>query len=154
MKHNLRIQTRLSNEEGISYTEFSYQILQAYDWLHMLEKHNCNLQLGGNDQTGNITTGFELIDKIKPNHKCFGLTLPLLTNKAGEKLGKSAGNAVWLCDKMLSSFEFYQYFLNTSDQMVETYLKLFTFLPKNEINDLMEKHKVIYKYFFSNNPFN
>lgn len=70
-----RIQSRLSNTEGMSYTEFSYQILQAYDWLHLLEKHNCHLQVGGNDQTGNITTGYELIDKLKPNQKCFGLTL-------------------------------------------------------------------------------
>ena len=91
---------------------------------------------------GNITSGHDIIAKVETKTKCFGLTLPIITNEAGNKLGKSAGNAVWLDDKMLPPFSFYQFFVNTSDQMVETYLKLFTFLPLNEIDDLMRKHKL------------
>ena len=91
---------------------------------------------------GNVHTGYEFISHIKPKHKVFGLTLPLLTNKAGEKFGKSAGNAIWLDESMLSTYDFYQYFFNTSDQTVEEYLKIFTLLPLSEIEDLMMKHKV------------
>ncbi|RMZ99151.1 tyrosine--tRNA mitochondrial, partial [Brachionus plicatilis] len=97
--------------------------------------------IGGNDQTGNIKTGHELISKLKPDKRIFGLTLPIITSEKGDKLGKSAGNAVWLEQDMFSAFDFYQFFYNTSDQMVETYLKLFTFLPINEIDDLMLKHQ-------------
>ena len=89
---------------------------------------------------GNITSGHDIIAKVESKKKCFGITLPIITNEAGNKLGKSAGNAVWLDDKMLPPFSFYQFFVNTSDQMVKTYLRLFTFLPLNEIDDLMQKH--------------
>lgn len=135
-----QIETRLKSPAGINYTEFSYQAFQAYDWYHLINKHNCRIQLGGNDQIGNITTGFEFVQALKKHEAMYGLTLPLLT-KDGEKLGKSAGNAIWIDPEQLSTFEFYQYFLNTSDQMVESYLKLFTFLPLNEIDDLMKRHR-------------
>ncbi|CAF0794593.1 unnamed protein product, partial [Brachionus calyciflorus] len=136
-----QIETRIKSKEGINYTEFSYQLFQAFDWLHLVENHNCTIQIGGNDQTGNIKTGHELISKLKPEKRIFGLTLPIITSEKGDKLGKSAGNAVWLENDMFSAFDFYQFFYNTSDQMVETYLKLFTFLPNNEIDDLMFKHR-------------
>jgi tyrosyl-tRNA synthetase len=103
---------------------------------------NCNLQIGGNDQTGNMKTGHELISKLMPKQSTFSITLPLVTSEKGEKLGKSAGNAVWIDESMMSSFEFFQFFVNVSDQMVETYLKIFTFLSLNEIQDIMLKHKV------------
>jgi tyrosyl-tRNA synthetase len=135
-----QIETRLKSTAGINYTEFSYQLFQAYDWYHLIKNHNCRIQLGGNDQIGNITTGFEFVQALKKHEQMFGLTLPLLT-KDGEKLGKSAGNAIWIDSEQLSTFEFYQNFLNTSDQVVESYLKLFTFLPLNEIDDLMKKHR-------------
>ena len=140
----LRIETRLESPEGINFKEFSYQVFQAYDWLHLLEKYDCTLQIGGNDQTGNIKTGHELISKLKNNQniKVYGFTLPLLTSENGEKLGKSAGNAVWLDSSQASPYDFYQFFYNTSDKMVETYLKLFTFLPLNEIQDIVTEHKV------------
>jgi tyrosyl-tRNA synthetase len=114
----------------------------VYDWLHLYEHENCRLQVRGNDHTG-----YELINKLKPNHNFFRLTLPLLTNKSGKKIGKSTGNAIWLDENELSKFEFHQYFFNTSDQMAETYLKLFTFLPISEIQNLMAKHRVSLFYF-------
>lgn len=136
-----QIETRLASKEGISYTEFSYQVFQAYDWLHLNRAYGCNVQIGGNDQTGNMKTGHELISKIDPKSNTFSITLPIVTSEKGEKLGKSAGNAVWIDENLMSSFEFYQFFVNVSDQMVETYLKIFTFLSISEINDLMSKHK-------------
>lgn len=91
---------------------------------------------------GNLHTGYEFISRIKPKEKVFGLSIPLLTTKSGEKFGKSAGNAIWLDESMLSTYDFYQYFFNTPDQNVEEYLKTFTLLPLNEIDDIMMKHKV------------
>lgn len=138
-----RIKDRLASKEGINYTEFSYQLFQAYDWLHLYENHNCSLQIGGNDQTGNIRTGYDLITKIDTKTtKLFGITIPIITSDKGEKLGKSAGNAVWLDAHLFSPFAFYQFFFNTSDQMVETYLKIFTFLSLDEIDQIMKKHNV------------
>jgi tyrosyl-tRNA synthetase len=124
----------------------------------LLENYKCSLQIGGNDQTGNITTGYDLISKVRPNDsdKVFGLTLPIITTENGDKLGKSARNCIWLNNDMLSPFEFFQFFLNTADSMVENYLKIFTFIPLSEIDDLMAKHKVLlffllfFKLFFSN----
>lgn len=112
-----------------------------------------DFQIGGNDQTGNIKTGHELISKLRNPKKnsnvagkkklpVFSLTFPIVTTEKGDKLGKSAGNAVWLNPDLVSSFEFFQFFVNTADQMVDTYLKLFTFLPLNEIEDIMQKHRV------------
>lgn len=116
-----------------------------------------NFQIGGNDQTGNIKTGHELISKLRNPKKnanvagkkklpVFSLTFPIVTTEKGDKLGKSAGNAVWLNPDLVSSFEFFQFFVNTADQMVDTYLKLFTFLPLNEIEDIMQKHRVWEKH--------
>jgi tyrosyl-tRNA synthetase len=102
-------------------------------------------QIGGNDQTGNMKTGHELISKMKSSsqvRKVFSLTLPIITSETGEKLGKTAGNAVWLDPERFSPYQFYQFFYNTSDQMAETYLNLFTFLPMNEIADIMNAHRV------------
>ena len=99
-------------------------------------------KIGGNDQTGNIYTGYELITKTEPKNNIFGLTIPIITTEKGEKLGKSAGNAIWLDAALLSPFEFYQFFVNTADQMVETYLKIFTFHSLAEIAEIMNKHNV------------
>ena len=156
------MQTRLNSKEGINFTEFSYQIFQAYDWLHLLKTYNCTFQvwfyitflkkkilkqnwisffkLGGNDQTGNIHTGYELISKVLPGKTAYGLNLPLITTETGEKLGKSVGNSVSLDS---GPYSLYQFFFNTSDKMSEEYLKLFTFLPLNEIDDLMREHQVL-----------
>lgn len=124
-------------------------MFQAYDWLHLIDTYNCTIQIGGNDQTGNIKTGHELVSKLKPDKRVFGITLPIITSEKGDKLGKSAGNAVWLEEALFSSFDFYQFFYNTSDQMVETYLKLFTFLPINEIEDLMRNHRLTPEKFLA-----
>lgn len=134
------VQTRLNSEAGMSFTEFTYQIFQAYDWLHLLQKHNCRFQLGGSDQTGNLMTGHELISRVE-NKPVYGLTLPIITNEEGDKFGKSAGNAVWLDSEKTSAFAFYQFFIRTPDSEVGKLLKLFTFLPMNEIEDIVQKHK-------------
>ncbi|XP_013094924.2 tyrosine--tRNA ligase, mitochondrial-like isoform X1 [Biomphalaria glabrata] len=135
-KHSVK--SRLNSKEGITCTEFMYQIFQAYDWYHLFQKYNCTIQVGGNDQTGNISAGFDLIDKITKKH-VFGLLIPLLLAPGGEKLGKSSGNSLWLDPKKSSPFEFYQYFFNLPDTEVEKYLKIFTFLPLTEIESIMEK---------------
>jgi tyrosyl-tRNA synthetase len=126
--------------EGISFTEFSYQVFQAYDWLHLLKKYNCCFQLGGSDQMGNIMTGHELISRCD-KREVFGLTLPIITNEEGDKFGKSAGNAVWLDSKKTSEFGFYQFFIRLSDLDAEKLLKLFSFSNYNETLQLIEKHK-------------
>ncbi|XP_025082654.1 tyrosine--tRNA ligase, mitochondrial-like [Pomacea canaliculata] len=133
------VQSRLNSSEGMSFTEFTYQIFQAFDWLYLLQKHDCSIQIGGNDQLGNITAGLELIQRYTKQH-VFGLTVPLITSTSGDKLGKTAGNAIWLDSNKTSPFELYQYFLNVADSDVERYLKLFTFLPLEEISALMSKH--------------
>lgn len=133
------VQSRLEGE-GMSFTEFSYQIFQAYDWLHLLKTYNCCFQLGGSDQMGNIITGHELISRCDKK-EVFGLTLPLITNEEGDKFGKSAGNAVWLHSAKTSEFGFYQFFVRMSDAETEKLLKLFVFLPYNEILQAIERHK-------------
>ncbi|XAO27794.1 tyrosine-tRNA ligase [Cryptococcus bacillisporus CA1280] len=148
------VKNRLSSDSGISYTEFTYQLLQAYDFSHLHSEHGCNIQLGGSDQWGNIVAGIDLIRRGKiaereekgeqmkeEEEDVYGLTIPLLTTSTGEKFGKSAGNAVWLDDKRTSAAEFYQFFLRTTDEDVEKYLKLFTFLPLSRIQDVMEAHQ-------------
>lgn len=134
------VQSRLSSESGMSFTEFTYQIFQAYDWLHLLQKFNCRFQLGGSDQMGNVMTGHELISRIE-NKSVFGLTLPIITNEEGDKFGKSAGNAIWLDENKTSAFSFYQFFIRTVDSEVDKLLKLFTFLPLKEIESIVEEHK-------------
>jgi tyrosyl-tRNA synthetase len=126
-------------EVGISYTEFSYMLLQAFDFLVLCEKHGCELQIGGSDQWGNITAGIDLIRK-KLGNTAYGLTLPLITNADGTKFGKTEAGAVWLDPKRTSVYKFYQFWVNTDDRDVIRYLKYFTFLPKAEIEALERKH--------------
>ncbi|CAL1542803.1 unnamed protein product [Lymnaea stagnalis] len=135
-KHSVK--SRLNSKEGISCTEFMYQVFQAYDWLHLFQTYNCTIQVGGNDQTGNISAGFDLINKVTKQH-AFGLLVPLLLTASGEKLGKSSGNSLWLNPNKTSPYELYQHFFNLPDSDVEKYLQLFTFLPMEEIQAIMTK---------------
>jgi tyrosyl-tRNA synthetase len=129
------VQSRL--ETGISFTEFSYQILQSLDFLKLYETENVRLQVGGSDQWGNITAGLELIRKTKGDDaKAFGLTVPLVTKADGTKFGKSEGNAIWLDPEKTTPYEFYQFWINTDDRDVVKYLKYFTFLSHEEILEL------------------
>lgn len=123
-------------ETGISFTEFSYQILQSIDYKMLYEKCGVQLQIGGADQWGNITNGIELIRKTNENHEAFGLTIPLMLKADGTKFGKTAGGAVWLDPKKTSPYEFYQFWFNQDDRDVVKYLKYFTFLSKEEIDAL------------------
>lgn len=125
--------------EGLSFTEFSYQLLQAYDFFRLSNDHKVNLQIGGSDQWGNIVAGTDYIRK-RTGEQVEGLTIPLLTTASGEKFGKSAGNAIWLDSTMTSPFEFYQFFLNTTDDEVERLLKTLTFLSVEQIVDQLERH--------------
>jgi tyrosyl-tRNA synthetase len=124
-------------DTGISFTEFTYTILQAMDFNHLYENHNCKLQIGGSDQWGNITSGLELIRKMQPEgSKAFGLTIPLVTKADGTKFGKTAGGAIWLDPEKTSPYEFYQFWINTADADVVKYLKYFTFLSHEVIEEL------------------
>ncbi|MDQ7005656.1 MAG: tyrosine--tRNA ligase [Acidobacteriota bacterium] len=135
------VRRRLEDREhGISYTEFSYMTLQAYDFYHLYEKHGCRVQGGGSDQWGNITAGIELIRR-KAGVEAFGITFPLVKTASGEKFGKSAGNAIWLDPKRTSPYEFYQFWVRTDDRDVENYLKYFTFLEVDEIETLCSAHR-------------
>ena len=127
-------------EAGISFTEFTYQILQSVDFLHLYRHHDVQLEIGGSDQWGNITAGIDLIHKIEgPETKVYGLTIPLMLKADGTKFGKTAGGAVWLDPKKTSPYEFYQFWINQDDRDVVKYLRYFTFLSKEEIDDLAEK---------------
>lgn len=127
-------------ETGITYAEFSYMLIQGYDFLNMYEKMGCIMQVEGSDQWGNITTGIDLIRKIK-GKEAYAFTMPLILDSTGKKFGKSEGNALWLDESKTSSYEMYQYLINTDDAMVEQYLKVFTFLTPEEIMNIMEQHK-------------
>ncbi len=122
-------------DTGITYTEFSYMIMQSLDFLYLYENMNCTLQVAGSDQWGNITAGVDLIRK-KTGGEAYGFTMPLVLDKAGNKFGKSEGNALWLDINKTSSYEMYQYLINTDDEMVIHYLKVFSFLSKEEIDKL------------------
>uniref|UniRef100_H0VSZ4 Tyrosine--tRNA ligase n=1 Tax=Cavia porcellus TaxID=10141 RepID=H0VSZ4_CAVPO len=135
----LSVQTRLKSPEGMSLAEFFYQVLQAYDFYYLFQHYGCRVQLGGSDQLGNIVSGYEFIHKLT-GEDVFGITVPLITNTTGAKLGKSAGNAVWLDRVKTSPFELYQFFVRQPDDSVERYLKLFTFLPFAEIDHIMQLH--------------
>jgi len=126
-------------EKGISYTEVSYQILQAYDFLWLYEKKGCQLQMGGSDQWGNITSGAELIRK-KIRKEVFALTCPLITKADGSKFGKSEGENIWLDPKMTSPYKFYQFWMNTSDKEASKYIRIFTLFPKEEIEAMEKEH--------------
>ena len=129
-------------ETGISFTEFTYTILQAMDFLHLYENFDCKMQVGGSDQWGNITTGLELIRKMAPEgSKAFGLTIPLVTKADGTKFGKTESGAIWLDPEKTTPYEFYQFWINTADADVVKYLKFFTFLSKEEIEGLEESVK-------------
>ena len=127
-------------ETGITYAEFSYMLIQGYDFLHMYQDLGCTMQVEGSDQWGNITTGIELIRKIL-GREAYGFTMPLILDSNGKKFGKSEGNALWLDKNKTSSYELYQYLINTDDSKVEEYLKVFTFLSLDEIDDIMACHK-------------
>ena len=134
------VRSRLESDSGISYTEFSYMLLQAYDFLHLREKFGCELQIGGADQYGNITAGCDLIRK-KLGVPAWGLTFPLITDAAGQKFGKSTGGgSVWLDPEKTSPYRFYQFFINTEDRRVVEHLKKFTLLPRTEIEALAAEH--------------
>ncbi|MFZ1372311.1 tyrosine--tRNA ligase [Nostocoides sp.] len=131
------VAARLESQEGISYTEFSYQLLQALDYLELFRTYGCTLQVGGSDQWGNITAGVDLVHRVE-GARVHALTSPLLTDSAGVKLGKSEGNAIWLSADMTSPYAFYQYFLNTEDATVIQLLKVFTDRSAEEIDGLAE----------------
>jgi tyrosyl-tRNA synthetase len=130
------------SDEGMSYTEFSYQLLQGYDFYRLYKQHNTVLQLGGSDQWGNITAGTDLIRKLEgESGNAFGLTMPLITTSSGAKFGKSEGNAIWLTADRTSPFDFYQFWLRTEDADAPRYLKIFTFLPLSEIDQIVAEHQ-------------
>lgn len=135
------VQKRLNGEarDGLSFTEFTYQLLQGFDFLHLYQDKNCKLQLGGSDQWGNITTGAELIRR-KIGGEVFALTCPLITKADGGKFGKTESGNVWLDPRYTSPYKFYQFWLNVSDADAEKYLKIFTFLSKEEIEELSREH--------------
>lgn len=139
------VKKRLSGEggDGMSFTEFTYQLIQGYDFYHLHKHFNCVLQMGGSDQWGNITTGTELVRRMNPNTeaKAFALTTPLITKADGSKFGKSEGGNIWLNADKTSVYKFYQFWLNTSDEDSEKYIKIFTFLDKNDIDALIAEHK-------------
>lgn len=137
------VKNRIEREDqGISFTEFSYMLLQAMDFLHLFQSHNCQLQLGGSDQWGNITAGTELVrKKLGSDVDCFGLTMPLLTNSEGQKFGKSESGAIWLDAKKTSPFKFFQFWLSTADADVYKFLKLFSFKSLDEIQNIEEEDK-------------
>ena len=136
------VKKRLSSEaaEGMSFTEFTYQLVQGYDFLHLYRDKSCTLQMGGSDQWGNITTGTELVRRIASG-KAYALTCPLITKADGTKFGKSEGGNIWLDAARTSPYKFYQYWLNTSDVDAEKYIKIFTFLSKEEIEALTIQHR-------------
>jgi tyrosyl-tRNA synthetase len=133
------VRARMEDREvGISYTEFSYMLLQAFDFMVLARDQNCELQIGGSDQWGNITAGIELTRK-KLGKQVFGLTLPLITNTDGSKFGKTAAGAIWLDPKRTSVYKFYQFWINTADADVVRYLKYFTFLSEQDINTAQQR---------------
>src|SRR5207244_8047171 len=129
------VNRRLESEEGISYTEFSYLLLQARDYLELFDRYHCTLQLGGTDQWGNITAGIELIRKLR-GKKAHGLVMPLVTSASGVKFGKTEAGTIWLDPQRTSPFRFYQFWLNTDDRDVVPYLKYFSFLSRETIAGL------------------
>ncbi len=137
------VKKRLSGEsrEGMSFTEFSYQLLQGYDFLNLYRTRNCHLQLGGSDQWGNMTTGTELIRRVEGKEDAFALTCPLITKADGGKFGKTESGNVWLDARYTSPYKFYQFWLNVSDADAEKYIKIFTTLDREEIEQLVEAQK-------------
>ena len=141
------VKKRLSSDSGVgmSFTEFTYQLIQGYDFYHLNKEYNCLLQMGGSDQWGNITTGTELIRRMNVDNeergKAFALTTPLITKADGSKFGKTEGGNVWLDADKTSVYKFYQFWVNTTDEDAEKYIKIFTFLDKETIDSLIEEHR-------------
>ena len=138
------VKKRLTGEagSGMSFTEFTYQLIQGYDFYHLHKHYNCLLQMGGSDQWGNITTGTELVRRMNDEHaKAYAMTCPLITKADGSKFGKSEGGNVWLTADKTSVYKFYQFWLNTTDIDAEKYIKIFTFLDKNTVAGLIEEHQ-------------
>ncbi|MBQ1666021.1 MAG: tyrosine--tRNA ligase, partial [Bacteroidaceae bacterium] len=135
------VQKRLNGEarDGLSFTEFTYQLLQGYDFYYLCEHHNCRLQLGGADQWGNITTGSELIRRMS-GKECFALTCPLVTKSDGRKFGKTEKGNIWLDRNRTTPYAFYQFWLNVADEDAKRFIKIFTSLPKDEIDALIAEH--------------
>jgi tyrosyl-tRNA synthetase len=135
------VKKRISKDttQGMSFTEFTYQLIQGYDFLHLYKEMNCLLQMGGSDQWGNITTGTELIRR-KENKKAYAMTCPLIKKSDGSKFGKSEGGNIWLDKDKTSVYKFYQYWLNISDEDAINYIKVFTFLSKENVEDIIEEH--------------
>lgn len=139
------VQSRISSEAGIGFNEFTYQAMQAYDFFHLYNSHGCRVQIGGSDQYGNIVSGVDLTSRLQfarglAKVPTYGVTTPLLTTATGEKLGKSAGNAVWLDAELTSPFALYQYFVRLPDADVEKYLKILTLMPLNDIEQVVKSH--------------
>ncbi|KAG5438074.1 hypothetical protein PCANB_000421 [Pneumocystis canis] len=144
------IKSRLSSNQGISYGEFTYQLLQAYDFLYLNQNYNVSVQIGGSDQWGNIIAGIDLINKINhqknkessqtPIIQPYGITVPLLLKSNGEKFSKSLGNAVWLNSDMTSPYELYQFFMQSPDEIIKKYLEIFTLLPLHTISEIIKHH--------------
>lgn len=139
-KESVKKRLQGDSKTGMSFTEFSYQLVQAYDFLHLYENHDCKLQMGGSDQWGNITTGTELIRR-KNQGEAYALTCPLITKADGAKFGKTEEGNVWLDPKKTSPYRFYQFWLNISDEDAEKFIKIFTLLDKNTIENLISEHK-------------
>jgi tyrosyl-tRNA synthetase len=137
------VKKRLSGDgEGMSFTEFTYQLIQGYDFVHLYNTHNCKLQMGGSDQWGNITTGTELIRRMNGDGaKAFAMTCPLITKADGSKFGKSEGGNIWLTSDKTSVYKFYQFWLNTADADAIKYIKIFTFLNQETVNQLISEHE-------------
>ncbi len=139
------VKKRLTGEagDGMSFTEFTYQLIQGYDFYYLHKHYNCILQMGGSDQWGNITTGTELVRRMNPNTeaKAYALTTPLITKADGSKFGKSEGGNVWLDADKTSVYKFYQFWVNATDEDAEKYIRIFTFLERDEIESMIEKHR-------------
>ena len=139
-KDSVKKRLGATSKEGMSFTEFTYQLFQGYDFYHLYQEYNCKIQMGGSDQWGNITTGTELIRR-KSQGKAYAITVPLVTKADGTKFGKTEGGNVWLDANRTSPYKFYQYWFNSSDEDSEKYIKIFTFLDQETINQLTEKHQ-------------
>jgi tyrosyl-tRNA synthetase len=139
-KDSVKNRINAESKEGMSFTEFTYQLVQGFDFLHLYSNKNCKLQIGGSDQWGNITTGTELIRR-KVQGKAYALTSPLVTKADGTKFGKTEGGNIWLDENRTSPYKFYQYWLNASDIDAENYIKIFTFLDQETVENLISEHK-------------
>ncbi|MFV0237471.1 MAG: tyrosine--tRNA ligase [Flavobacteriales bacterium] len=140
-KDSVKKRLGAESNEGMSFTEFTYQLIQGYDFYHLFKEHNCLLQMGGSDQWGNITTGTELVRRLGgENAKAYAMTCPLITKADGTKFGKSEGENIWLTKDRTSPYKFYQFWLNTSDEDVKKFIKIYTFLTQEEIDHLIIEH--------------